>query len=134
MVETPAASPKHAAPWRGRKRAADTKTKPVMMRCTPAEHASLQASAAQSGLSVGAFLRAVAFGSAGPRAVRRPPAEREALVQLLGHIGKIGSNVNQLAHGYNTTGELPAWLELRRVQHEVAAIRAALMTALGREP
>ena len=58
--------------------------------------------AAQAGLSVGAFLRALALGSAGPRAVKRPRVEREQLARLLGEIGKLGSNVNQIARWANT--------------------------------
>ena len=60
-----------AAPWRGQRLVTDPKSRFVAVRVTPAEHAALTAAAAQAGLSVGAYLRTVGIGTAGPRAVRR---------------------------------------------------------------
>ena len=69
------------------------------VRCTEKERAAIKPKARpRPGSSVGAFLRALALGDAGPRAVRTPPVERKELARLLGHLGKVGSNVNQLAH------------------------------------
>lgn len=121
-----------AAPWRGRKKVADARTKFVAVRCTPAKHAAYEAAAAKAGLSVGAYLRALADGAPGPRAVRRPTVERVALAQVLGALGRVGSNINQLTRVANTTGALPQTAELKRVQEEIATMRAALMKALGR--
>lgn len=122
-----------AAPWRGRARVADPKGRFVAVRVTAAEHAALTAAAAQAGLSVGAFLRAKALGTPGPRAVRRPVVEKEALARALGLIGKYGGNLNQLAHAANAAGELPTALELDQLRAEVRDVKAALMQALGRE-
>jgi hypothetical protein len=110
----------------------DARTRFVGVRCTPEEHASIDAAASAAGLSVGAFLRAKALGSPGPRAVRRPPIERRELARLTGLVGKLGSNVNQLAHGFNRAGRLPGWIEIAAIQREVREIRAALMKALSR--
>jgi len=121
-----------AAPWRGRKRVADARTKFVAVRCTPAKHAAYEAAAAKAGLSVGAYLRALADGAPGPRAVRRPPIERVALAQVLGALGRVGSNVNQLTRVANTTGALPQAATLKEVSAEICVMRAALMKALGR--
>lgn len=129
---TAPATPSHGAPWRGRRRVPDPKTCFVAVRCTADEHASLTAAATQAGLSVGAYLRTTALGSPSPRAVRRPPAEKEALARLLGAVGKVGGNVNQLARAANTTGDMPAPDELAAIAGDVRAIRAALMKALGR--
>jgi hypothetical protein len=96
------------------------------------EHAAISEKAAQAGFSVGAFLRNLALGDAGPRAVRRPPVERKELSRLLGHLGKVGSNVNQLARGFNQTGVLPGFPELLAAREDIRAIRDALMKALGR--
>ncbi|HEX3983909.1 MAG TPA: plasmid mobilization relaxosome protein MobC [Acidisoma sp.] len=126
-----AAAPK-AAPWRGRRRVADPKARFVAVRCTDAEHATLTAAAAQAGLSVGAYLRTMALGSPGPRAVRRPSVERADLARLLGELGKIGSNVNQLARAANTSGDMPAVDELAAITADVRVLRDALMKALGR--
>jgi hypothetical protein len=58
--------------------------------------------------------------------------ERVALAQVLGALGRVGSNINQLTRVANTTGALPQTAELKRVQEEIATMRAALMKALGR--
>ena len=125
--------PKHAAPWRGRRRVEDAKTSFISVRCTATERTTIDEAAAQAGLSVGAYLRALALGKPGPRARRRPPIERTKLAQLLGELGKIGSNVNQLAHAYNGKSRMPGLAELVAIRDEVARIRDALMTALGRD-
>lgn len=103
-----------------------------MMRCTPDELAALKQSAAGAGLAVAPFLRTLAFGTPGPRAVRRPSAERVELARLLAEFGKLGSNVNQLARVANTTGELPDRETLAGISRHVQEMRRALMQALSR--
>jgi hypothetical protein len=124
---------KTMAPWRGRKRVKDARTKLIPVRCTAEERAAIKAVADKAGLSVGAFLRAAALGDAGPRAVRRPPIERKELARLLGHLGKVGSNLNQLAYAFNSRGRVPALAELNLIRRHVVELRDALMKALGRD-
>lgn len=75
------------------------KIQPV--RCTLEEFNAIAAKADQAGLSTAGFMRAAALGDPGPRAQRRPPADHKALRQLLGHAGRIGNNVNQIARSLN---------------------------------
>ena len=125
--------PKTMAPWRGRRRVEDARTRLIpAIRCTEQERAAIKAAADKAGLSVGAFLRASAIGKAGPRSVRRPPVERKELARLLGHLGKVGSNLNQLAHAFNRNGRVPGLSELSAIRQQVGELRNALMTALGR--
>ena len=132
MTDAPfARAKKAAAPWRGRMRVEDTRRRFIGVRCTETEHAAIVEKASQAGLSVGAYLRRLALGSAGPRAVRKPPAERQELARLLGWLGKLGSNVNQLAHAFNREGKIPGFPEWLAVRREVAEMRAALLKALG---
>src|ERR1700726_946648 len=123
---------KNMAPWRGRRRVGDAKTSFVSVRCTAKERSTIDGAAAQAGLSIGAYLRALALGSASPRAVRRPPVERKELARLLGHLGKVGSNINQLAHAFNRSGRVPGLAELGAVRQQIGELRDALMKALGR--
>ena len=116
----------------GKRKLPDARGKFVAVRCTDSEHATMTEKAATAGLSVGAYLRTLAIGSAGPRAIRRPPVERAELARLLGEIGKLGSNVNQIARVLNTTGDLPASNNLAAITADVSVMRAALMKALGR--
>jgi hypothetical protein len=133
MSEAPNPRSKSMAPWRGRRRVNDAKTSFISIRCTAKDRSIIDETATQAGLSVGAYLRALALGSAGPRAVRRPPVERKELARLLGHLGKVGSNLNQLAHAFNRNGWVPAFAELNAMRQQVGEMREALMTALGRD-
>ncbi len=129
-VETPRI--RKPAPWRGRRRVADPKDKLIAIRCTAEDHAAIDREATKAGLSVSAYLRALALGAPGPRAVRRPPVERKELARLLGHLGKVGSNINQLAYAYNRSGTLPGFPEMLAIRREVGELREALIKALGR--
>jgi hypothetical protein len=124
---------KTMAPRRGRKRVSDAKTSFISVRCTAKERSKIDEAARQAGLSIGAYVRALALGDAGPRAVRRPPIERKELARLLGHLGKVGSNLNQLAHAFNRDGRVPALAELNLIRRYVVELRDALMKALGRD-
>ena len=130
-VQNPRA--KTMTPWRGRKRVSDAKTSFISVRCTAEERSKIDEAARQAGLSIGAYLRALALGSAGPRAVRRPPVERKELARLLGHLGKVGSNLNQLAHAFNRERRIPGLDELNAIRRHVGELRDALMKALGRD-
>lgn len=104
----------------------------VAVRCSDAEYARLTAAAAQAGLSVGAWLRSLAIGSAGPRARRQSRAGQAELARVLGLIGNYGSNLNQLARVANTSGELPTEAALIEIAEHVRAMRDEVMKALGR--
>lgn len=95
---------------------------PARVRLTPDERAQLDAAAERASLPVGAFIRLQCLGEAGPRAARRPPVERAALSQLLGQLGKAGSNLNQIARALNMGEEPPA-----DIAAAVAAIREAAL-------
>lgn len=134
MSEAADAKPKRAAPWKGRRKVADPKSKPFPIRFTPEQFEELDGRAREAGMSVGAFARAVLLGSPGPRAVRKPPIQKAELARLLGEMGKLGSNVNQLARAYNQYRGLPEQQELAAIRAELVTLRTVLMQALGREP
>jgi hypothetical protein len=124
---------KKPAPWRGRRRVIDPKNKFISVRCTAEDHAEIDEQATKAGLSKGAYLRALALGEPGPRAVRRPPIERKELARLLGHLGKVGSNINQLAHAKNANGAFPGLPELTAIRRDIGEMRDALIKALGHD-
>ena len=132
-IPAPAKPARRRSPWRGRRRAADAKTKFIGVRCTLEDRELIAESANQAGLSVGAFLRSLALGSPGPRAVRRPFVDRVALARMLGEVGKLGSNINQIARVANSSRQPPRGPELPLMQADIAAMRTALMQALDRE-
>jgi hypothetical protein len=75
----------------------------------------------------------VLLGAPAPRQVRRPPVERKELARLLGELGKIGGNLNQLARAANTGVVIDA-TEVSEALAGLGAVRDAILTALGREP
>jgi hypothetical protein len=124
-------SARHAAPWRGRRRVSDPKICFIAVRCTIEQRAAIRERAIQSGLSIGAFLRARALGDPGPRPVRRPRVGQAELARLLGHVGKIGSNVNQIARIANTYRYPPSSPDLFVMRMDIGRMRKALLKALN---
>lgn len=105
----------------------------VTVRLSKAERDRLDELASKSGLAAGAFMRAAAFGDAGPRAQRRPPVDHVLLRQILGNLGKVGSNVNQIARQMNS-GEQAAVPELREALAAYLELRDAIYRALNMDP
>jgi len=135
VTEAPATTPERKpAPWRGRPRTSDPKSRRIAVRVTDDQWGKLDTKAAARGLKIGGYLRTVALGSAGARTMKRASAERVELARLLGELGKLGSNVNQIAKAFNSTGAVPTPPELTAMQTDIAAMRSAVMTALSCEP
>lgn len=62
---------------------------------------------------------------------RKPTADVEALARILGQVGRLGGNVNQLARVANQHGEVPTAEALRAIGAEVTAIRQAVGAAIA---
>ena len=73
----------------------------ISFRVDPDEYAAIVAEADKAGVTVGTFARDALIGAHAPRRTRRPPAVAADLVRILAGLGKIGSNVNQLADKAN---------------------------------
>jgi len=128
----PVASAGKPAPWRGRKRAANPLSEVIHIRCTPAQHAAYEAAAARAGLSIGEYFRTLSDAPGQrPRAARRPAVEHKEVARLVGLLGNLTSNVNQLARAANTAGYDVAENELKQIGDEVRGMRSAVMKALG---
>ncbi len=120
-------------PWKGRRRAnGDAKDRFIAVRCTTPDRERIDRDAREAGLAIGGYLRALALGTAGPRAVKRPRVEREQLARLLGEIGKLGSNINQIARWCNTEQAPASAADLAAMRADLAVLRAGLMKALDR--
>jgi hypothetical protein len=109
------------------------KSVPVTTRYSPAEFAQLDEAASRAGLTRASFQRVQSLGTPPKtRSTRRAPIERELLAKALGQLGKVGSNLNQLAHAANLDGA-----ERVEAMLTIAALRELLpvfMEALGRKP
>lgn len=106
----------------------------ITVRVTEDERELIKARAEHAGVTVGTFARDALIGTYAPRRVRRPPAEKAELVRILGALGKIGSNVNQLAAKANV-GVLRVLdpMALAQLQDDLDEMRDDLMRALGRQ-
>ncbi len=100
------------------------------MRCTASEYSLLVTAAESAGLTIGAFMRQQCLGTPGPRAARRPPIERTALAQILGQLGKCGSNLNQIARVLNTGGDAPPGIA--DAVSDIRQVCQQIMRVLGR--
>lgn len=102
----------------------------IPIRVTGEERAAIEAKADAAGLTIAAYLRATAIGAAGPRARRRAPSDQVALRQLLGELGRVGNNVNQIARALNSdeTADIP---ELKEALQAYLQLRNAIFAALG---
>lgn len=105
----------------------------VNVRFSETEHTELARRADAIGLSVGAFIRMQSLDLPPPRSSRVPPINRQMVAQLLAQIGKIGSNVNQIARLTNS-GEHPFEWQFKEAHHAIIEMRDACIKALGRDP
>lgn len=104
-----------------------------LVRLTPEEHEDISAKADNAGMTPAAFFRLAALGTPGPRSQRRPPADHKALREILGHCGRIGNNLNQIAYQMNKRGN-PDIPELLSELKSYKKIRTAIYTALNMNP
>jgi len=103
----------------------------VPFRVNASERADLEAAADRAGLSLGSYIRARVLTAPTTRATRTPPVNKVALAKLLGEIGRIGGNVNQIARQLNS-GRDPQ--EVANLQHTLRSLwqmRDAVLMALG---
>ena len=109
------------------------RTKQCLVRFTEEEYTAIEAKADKAGIASAAFLRAAALGDPGPRAQRRPPADHQALRRILGELGRVGNNLNQIAHRLNA-GDRAHIPDLANALAAYLDIRNAIFDALGMKP
>jgi hypothetical protein len=107
------------------------KTRLVTSRYDAEEFAELEEAASRSGFTLASYQRIQSLSKPKTRSTRRAPIERELLAKVLGQLGKIGSNLNQIARDAHLGREVQA-----EVVAELPFLRAVvpmLIKALGRE-
>ncbi len=105
----------------------------IAVNCTPAQKAAIMEKIDATGLSPSAMCLAVLLDVPLPRR-RRPSVDTKLLVQVLAELGKIGSNINQIAYHHNAGR--PGDVMEGSVESALAELlewRTALMQALGYE-
>lgn len=103
----------------------------LAFRMTPDESAQLRAVAASQGIGPTTFARRAAFTAAAlptPEYEAQTPDPKKAeLARLLGLVGRMASNVNQLTKLANTTKQLPEAKELKLLNGEVRELRKNIL-------
>lgn len=74
----------------------------VPFRVSPDEYVELTELADRAGLTIGSYVRSQALEKPVTRARRRPAVEQVAVSQLIGELGRVKNNLNQLAKKANS--------------------------------
>ncbi len=111
------------------KQVSKKRTPPFSIRLSDDERAEIVRRSHAAGLSIAGYFKSVALNQR-PRKFRHPQVDRAELARLLGQLGRVGNNLNQLARTLNTEGsvEIP---ELTQALNDLSAMRAMVMSALG---
>ena len=106
------------------------RNKLLAIRLTDEEHQMVSSLAQAAELANADYVRSVILSKRPIRAVRRTSVDRVLLSKVLSELGKIGSNINQIAHVMNAGGrDRPALLD--QALTEMSEARALLFKALG---
>lgn len=85
------------------------KRSPLVVQLSPDERTTVAAGAQAVGLSLSGYARHTLLGQPTPRTQRAAPSpDVQALARLLGQLGRVGGNLNQLAKLANQGQPLPA--------------------------
>ncbi len=85
------------------------KTKVVGVRLNEAEHFELALKAEDAGLSIPAFIRKKLLDEVFTKPRKAAPSlDKKLLGMILAQLGKLGSNMNQIAHRLNEGGNVGA--------------------------
>lgn len=74
----------------------------LTVRFSPAEREQLEALAGREGLTLGSYVRSRSLEKPTTRARRRPVIEQVAVSKLIGELGRVKNNLNQLAKQANS--------------------------------
>ena len=103
----------------------------LTVRFNEQEKAALAEKASHAGITRSDFIRLATLNTPPPRGRRVPSVNEKMLAQVLAQLGKIGSNVNQLAHYAHLDKFQPHSIEL--AMRDLHEMRHVLMQALGLE-
>lgn len=106
----------------------------LQVRLSDSEFASIAEMADRASLTIPSYARQILLDSPPPRAVRKPSVDTKQVAKMLGELGKVGSNLNQIAHHLNAGAGGAGLNVITDAIADVQAMRDACMKALGRKP
>lgn len=80
----------------------------IGVRVSPVEQAEIEAAAEAAGLTVASFIRVNILNNLETETRTAPRLDKTLLSQLLAQLGKVGSNINQIARRLNEGGQVGA--------------------------
>jgi len=98
------------------------------------EYAFLVAASQAAGLTKGGYIRALVLGCPGPRSLRTPSVNAEALARATAELSRVGNNINQVARRLNSARVHIGSQECSLALAEVRAALTAILRIVGREP
>lgn len=110
------------------------RNKVLQVRLTESELAQIEAMADRVELTAPSYARSFLLDAPAPRAVRRPAVDTAQVAKLLADLGKVGSNLNQIAYHLNSGTSSVSPQAVESALADVAEMRDACMEALGRKP
>ena len=105
----------------------------ISFRVSAKEQALLKEITDRAGVTIAGYIKAATFGRPIPRASRRPDVDSVALRQVLGQMGKLGTNANQIARAINAGQFIDhrrAQASLDEISTQLKDMRARLLKAL----
>lgn len=109
-------------------------TEVVRFRASKVETTSMLAAANEANVSVSSYIRAKVLDGTPIKRTRsrqRPVQDAELLVKLLGQLGKVGNNLNQIAHRLNSDENVTR-AQVVKTLADVHDVRNELLKTLGR--
>lgn len=110
------------------------KTVTTTIRFTPEERAAVAVAADAQGLGPCSFARMVTLRAAGrtpPPIRKRHDAIASAIGPVLGELGRIGSNINQIAKVANSTGNATAIAAADSLRADIRKLLSAVLALKG---
>lgn len=103
---------------------------PFSLWLSPEEKNEIKSRANIAGLSMGGYCKSVLFNTPPPKRSRVPSLDKIELSRLIGQVGALGNNVNQIARELHRTSAIN--LDgLDGAIKDIVEVRAAIMKALG---
>ena len=102
----------------------------LSIRLSDTERLDIESRAERAGLSMGGYCKFVIFNTDPPRRSRRVVPEKAELSRLIGHVSRVGANINQIAKQLNMYSAIDV-VEVSNAMADVAELRASIMKALG---
>lgn len=99
------------------------------IRLTPSQAERLALESNELGITRGSLIKERVFGHTIVR--KKPRSDQIEIRRLVGQIGKIGNNLNQIAKQVNSSNDFNELRNLNRIQIDLMSIRKEALKTLG---